>query len=60
RNVYFYEKRVKLDLCGYISSKLKEELNLIVDIFDYYFGEEISRRDSFNLNTLNKEQDKQL
>ncbi|CAG8569458.1 8495_t:CDS:2, partial [Dentiscutata erythropus] len=40
-NVYFYEERVKPDLHGYISSNYKEEkLNLISDIFDYYFGEE--------------------
>ncbi|CAG8648595.1 3005_t:CDS:2 [Dentiscutata erythropus] len=29
-------------------------------MFDYYFGEEISKKDNFNLGTLNEEQNRRL
>ncbi|CAG8786079.1 11522_t:CDS:2, partial [Dentiscutata erythropus] len=47
------DENVKPDLRGYISNKIsKEEFSPIKDIFDYYYGEEVGRQNTFNIGPL--------
>ncbi|CAG8528493.1 15661_t:CDS:2, partial [Gigaspora rosea] len=52
-NTYLKEKDSKTDLCSYICNDgLEKEETEIRDLFDYYYGEENKRRNTYNLGSL--------
>ncbi|KAF0533030.1 hypothetical protein F8M41_010730 [Gigaspora margarita] len=60
-NIYLREDKVCIDPRGYISlGNIVEQNGSIMDLFDYYYGEEIKKKNIFNIGHLEKQQYKQL
>ncbi|CAG8551525.1 20413_t:CDS:2 [Gigaspora rosea] len=56
-NTHFQEEEAKLDPRGHILTRFTEGSNYdhIVDIFDYYFGEQLLPKDTYNIGDLEGE-----
>ncbi|CAG8614236.1 7004_t:CDS:2 [Dentiscutata erythropus] len=61
-NAYLTEEGAERDLWSYLVTEPveKEEVEEIRDVFDYYYGEDLKKRNTYQIGNLNTVQDSQL